>query len=719
MPAKLATHSRQPRQAKLHVLLAALLISTTPVGHAAVSDPVKTTIDDLRAAIHSATIHSTTTASKPPTLAREDFLRLPPISDVKLSPDGRKLVYRQRKPQQTDLMLQDLQTGNTTRLLADIRQLNVEWADAGQALWLADSDGLARYSLNEKRVKRLLKWDSKREQRWWGVDAAAPQYVLLREKIAVQGAWQYQASRVDADGKSELLLSASQPLRGVLLNHDGSLAYATVYDGPRYDTSVRRYRPNPNRVVTNAAASDGTEILRCTGAEQCSLLGHDEKRNTLWLLTHHGEDRSALKRWQPGHSKTGQWLTEHSDPMQLADVASVLWQPQRNDWLGIAYHPNRRHWYGRDAAHSKLLKALQQQLPDASLTLSASTDDNRWLVQAKHAQWEPDRYFLYLPASGSLQALFTEVQQQYRPFAAEQLSPAVPLHYRSRDGLLVHGYVYLPLGVNPATVPLIAHIHGGPFNRDRDHFNAIAQLLANRGYAVFTPNFRASTGYGQRHLHATNGDFGNAGVLNDIIDGLDFLLANGVGDRRKQAVSGHSFGGYASLLAISHYPDRFRYAVATAAPVDFNWVMQEIVDNGGSGLPPDSPPGDIYLSHHGLRFDDQKLREKMRRESPLAMLDKLQTPIYLWAGARDDRVPIKSLNHYAGEAKRLRKSVTLLTDPDAGHSPEKAVNLEALVYLHESSGARHFGGAVTAPSAQLERFLRANLRLKAEDVVLD
>jgi hypothetical protein len=143
--------------------------------------------------------------------------------------------------------------------------------------------------------------------------------------------------------------------------------------------------------------------------------------------------------------------------------------------------------------------------------------------------------------------------------------------------------------------------------------------------------------------------------------------------------------------------------------------MQEIVENGGSGLPPDSPPGDIFLSHHGVRFDDKALREKMRRESPLAMLSNLQTPFYLWAGARDDRVPVKSLSHYAGEAKRLRKSVTLLIDPEAGHSPEQAVNLEALVYLLESAGAHHFGGALTPQSTQLGTFLRVNLRLSADE----
>lgn len=713
---------RQPEVQQTRHRWLSMLLAMSSVG-AALSvqageqaTPEHATLTNLRRAITVAE-----SSSRPPTFARDRFLQAQPISDAKLSANARYLVYRLRLPQQSDLMLFEINTNRHRRLLADVRQLSVEWADAGNALWLADDNGLARYELSTGNVKRVLKWDAKRDQRWWGVDANAPQYALVREKMADNGSWQYRVLRVAKDGKTALLLSGRQPLRGVLLNRDGSLGYASVYDGAQYDTVIRRYHQNrsDNRNDPDGAAATGEDILRCTGTEQCGLLGHDEASQSLWLISHAGQDRSALQRWSRSDNGAPRWHVKHSDPAQLADVASVLWQNPARGWLAIAYHPDRRHWYGRDEVQTKALQTLQAQLPDASLTLSTSDDGACWLVQAKHAQWQRDRYFLYRPDSQVLQPLFTKLPDAQQALAADQLAPAVPLHYRARDGALVHGYVYLPRGRPTKTVPLIAGIHGGPFNRDRDHYDAIVQLLVNRGYAVFTPNFRASTGYGQRYLHAPSGDFSDATSLHDILDGMDFLLQHGVGDRQKQAVMGHSYGGYASLLAVSHAPARFRFAVASAAPVDFNWVMQEIIENGGSALPQDGPPGDIFMRHHGFRFEDKALREKMRRESPLAMIQHLQTPIYLWAGARDDRVPVKSLSHYAGEAKRSQKTVTLLIDPEAGHSPDNALNQEALVYLLESAGARHFGGALTPPSAQLETFLRANLRLNAEDVKLN
>jgi hypothetical protein len=143
--------------------------------------------------------------------------------------------------------------------------------------------------------------------------------------------------------------------------------------------------------------------------------------------------------------------------------------------------------------------------------------------------------------------------------------------------------------------------------------------------------------------------------------------------------------------------------------------MQQIIENGGSALPEDGAPGDIFMRHHGLRFDDLALREKMRCESPLATLASLRAPIYLWAGAKDDRVALKSLSHYSAQAKRLNKNVTLLIDPLSGHSPEVSLNLEALVYFIEAAAARHFSGAVTPPSTPLKAFLDKNIRLTAEE----
>ncbi len=697
------TGAKQPLGFLARVLQLSLLISVFLLpGTAATAEP--DLIDATRVALKAA-IQYNTGQRAPATLAREQLLLRSSISDIQLAPNGRYLSLRKRGTQQTDLLLQDLDTGQHTRILADLRQLDVSWSGDSQRLWLADDNGLAVFELRERVAKRILKWDRNRQQRFITVDLRAPRYAIIQEKVAHQGAWLYRYLLVDPSGKTQLLHEASQALRDVLLDANGALAYTAAYDGAQYDTVVRRH-----------TAAGVQELRRCVGIEQCRLLGYNASEQTLWLLSHHQENTLALQRWQ---ANSKQWQTVHRDPAGIADAVAVLWQHGTEEWLGIAYHRHHRQWFGNGATHAATLAALHEQLPDANLNLRSAADGKRWLVQARHASWQADRYYLYAPAQNVLTPLFESEQRSNALIAPTQLAAALPLSYRARDGMLLHGYVHLPRGVDLTKVPLIASIHGGPYNREQDHYDAIIQLLVNRGYAVFTPNFRASTGYGLRYMRAAQDDFGNGKVLGDIIGGLDFLLANGIGDQNRQAVIGHSFGGYASLLAVSHFPARFRFAVASAGPAEFTWSMQWIADNGGSAIPENGPPAELFFSHYGIQLADTTWQQTMRRESPLAQVAQLRAPLYLWAGAKDDRVPLKSISHYAGEAKRHDKALSLLIDPDAGHGPNSERGMEAIVYLIEAAAHRHFAGALTPPSAQLAAFLKQNMRIDSAGLLTE
>jgi dipeptidyl aminopeptidase/acylaminoacyl peptidase len=269
----------------------------------------------------------------------------------------------------------------------------------------------------------------------------------------------------------------------------------------------------------------------------------------------------------------------------------------------------------------------------------------------------------------------------------------------------------LPGGVAPERAPLIAWVHGGPITRAYDTYDPQLQLLVNRGAAVFVPNFRASTGYGRRYVLAANGDVGDGRVLADILEGLDFLLAEGIGDRARQGVMGMSFGGYASLLAVSHRPTRFRVAFAGIPPTEYGWTKAWQVEHDPDPTNADGPPLGVQFERRGFRYRDSAWRERMRRESPLAMLAALRTPVYLWAGVRDDRVPLRSVTHYVGQARRLGKPVTLMIDPDAGHGPGGPASADALLYLMELALHRHLGAPAPAVTADVRPVFERQLRV--------
>ncbi|MEQ1903637.1 MAG: prolyl oligopeptidase family serine peptidase [Pirellulaceae bacterium] len=657
---------------------------------AQVFDPVSATRDVLQEAKAQA-------ANQPRASLhdRETYLRHAEIVDVRLAADGLHLSFLRHGQAGFDVMLQNVTTGVETRIAAGLQRVDTAWSGDGSRLWFADEQGLAVVECADLSTKRIYKWDARRSQRLWTIDQRATQYAVIREKIVESGVEHYRYLSVDAQGKTRLLLEAEWPLRSILLNATGDLAFTAAFDGPGYETVIRQY-----------TAGQPSELLRCGNREEGRLVGYNEAKRTLWLLSRHDEDKLSLLCWS---GESGRWETIHRDPVGVVDVDALLWSAAREDWLAIAYHDARRCWYGNDDETSSQLIALKQLLPEANLQLSVTTDGQLWLVQAQQGDIAQDRYYLYHPDENRLQPLFASED------AAKNNSPSGvtmhPVSYRASDGMLLHGYVLLPGGIAPDTAPLIAWLHGGPISRMYDEYNGGIQLLVNRGYALFIPNFRASTGYGLDYVLAANGDVGNGRVLADIIEGMDFLLAEGIGDRDRQAAMGMSFGGYASLLAISHHPARFRFAFAGAPPTDYGWIKQWQAEHDNEALRPEGLPLKLRFPLLGFPFEDPAWREKMQRESPLAALPALQAPVYIWAGARDDRVPLKSIVHYVGDARRLDKPLCLLIDPDAGHSPESNLGIEASLYLIELAAHRHFGGELSAISTELQAFLDRNIRI--------
>lgn len=632
--------------------------------------------------------------ARPPStlIPRADFLQGPVISDVQLAADGRHVSFVRRRAGQYELWLRELRNGKEQRLLANSEGTDARWSGDGARLWLGDATGLAVYETAEGRARRIIKWQLLRQQKLWAVEKNAPEFAIVSEKIEQGGQWRYRYLSIDRQGRSRLLQDRKLPLRGALLDSTGGLKFSVGYEGSNYDSVVRHH----------AAGNSGQEILRCPGIERCLLIGNAGER--LWMLSHRGEPRLSVQEWAGGR-----WRTVQRDADNIADAGHVLWAGESQGWLAAAYHSDRLHWYGRDARVQRRLDALKAHLPTHNVELTSSADGRLWLVRARQAVEASDRYFIYTPAADRLQPLLASSQTSLGR-ASGQLARALPVRYRGRDGTRLHGYVYLPRGIAGKRMPLMAMLHGGPFKREYDEYNAAIQLLANRGNAVFVPNFRGSTGYGVDYVRSIQGGFGKGRVLNDIVDGLDALLGAGVGDPARQAVFGQSFGGYGSLLAVAHYPKRFAFAVASAAPVDFGWLARWTGNHDSTGFAADGPPAKVYFSHHNVPTSDPAWSERMRRESPLANIGSLRTPLYIWAGAHDDRVPLPSVVRYVAAGRARHNSIELLIDPDSGHSPTQLLNQEALVYLIESAASRYFGGPVSPPSPALREFIQRNLR---------
>ena len=173
----------------------------------------------------------------------------------------------------------------------------------------------------------------------------------------------------------------------------------------------------------------------------------------------------------------------------------------------------------------------------------------------------------------------------YTPRPALEGMPLAAMHpveIRSRDGLTLPSYLTLPPGADSnkdgkadRPVPMVLYVHGGPWARDGYGYNTAHQLLANRGYAVLSVNFRGSTGFGKDFVTASNLQWGRK-MHDDLLDATDWAVAQGVTTADKVAIMGGSYGGYATLAGVTMTPDRFACGVDIVGPSNLETLLKTI-----------------------------------------------------------------------------------------------------------------------------------------------
>ena len=233
--------------------------------------------------------------------------------------------------------------------------------------------------------------------------------------------------------------------------------------------------------------------------------------------------------------------------------------------------------------------------------------------------------------------------------------------YESRDGEYeLEGLLIYPTNYQQGTAyPLITVVHGGPeahyTNGWLTAYSMPGQMAAAKGYAVFYPNYRGSTGRGHKFAYSSQGDMAGK-EFDDIVDGVDALITKGIADKDRIGVTGGSYGGYASAWMSTYYSDRF------AAAVMFVGISNNISKWGTSDI-----PEELFLVHSRKRI--WKDWDGYLKRSPVYYVDRAQTPILIMHGANDPRVhPAQSMELYRHiKVRKPEVPVRLIYYPGEGH----------------------------------------------------
>jgi dipeptidyl aminopeptidase/acylaminoacyl peptidase len=241
------------------------------------------------------------------------------------------------------------------------------------------------------------------------------------------------------------------------------------------------------------------------------------------------------------------------------------------------------------------------------------------------------------------------------------------IRYKARDGLELDGLLVHPVGAKRGTaVPLIVMVHGGPESHYRNGwltwYSSPGQVAAGRGYAVFYPNYRGSTGRGVAFSRTSQGDMAGA-EFDDIIDGVDHLVAIGLADKKRVGITGGSYGGYAAAWGATVYTDRF------AASVVFVGVTDLVSKVGTTDI-----PVEMYRVHYAEKWPWEQWMRVLER-SPIFHAGKSKTPTLILHGEKDPRVdPGQGRELYRHLKLRGSAPVRLVTYPGEGHGNRRAAS---------------------------------------------
>ncbi len=625
-------------------------------------------------------------ASLPPLIDRELFFGNPEITSATLSPDGAYLAFVKPwkdtlnvwvKKREEPFEAARLLTAETARPIADYL-----WTRDGKyVVYVKDKEGDENFNAYavDPSAPPAPQSDAPPARDLTGLDGvqvhlyAAPKhepdilYIGLNDR---DKAWHDLYRLRISTGERTLMRQNTEQIAGWFFDLKGNLRLAF------------RVKDSGDQEILRVDPEQFTQVYSCSVFENAEPVRFHPDSRRVYLETNKGDtvDLTQLVLFDPA---SGDIEPVESDPLGRVDFGGCQFHEVTDELICTAYDDDRVRRYFRDKEFEADFRYLEEQLPNREVSFNSRTSDDRvWVVTAE-SDTEPGETYIFDRGSRKLEFQFRIREKLPRDAMAEMK----PLRYRSSDGLEIPAYLTLPRGLVPHRLPLLVVPHGGPWARDEWGYSEFAQFFANRGYAVLTPNFRGSTGFGKKFLNAGNGAWGRE-MQDDITWGVKHLVSEGIADPKRVGILGGSYGGYATLAGVAFTPDLYAAAVDIVGPSNLNTMLESIPAYWEAGrkllyarmADPGTPEGKRWLEER----------------SPLFSAEHIRTPLLVVQGANDPRVNRAEAEQIVIALRDRGFPVEYILAPDEGHGFARPVNNMAMFMAAEKFLATHLGGRYQA-----------------------
>lgn len=576
----------------------------------------------------------------------EDFFRNPEKSAFNISPNGSHLAYFSPYKRRKNIFVRNISTGETIRITNETeRDLGgFLWANENRILYMKDDGGdenFRLYGVNKDGTDKrdLTPYDGVTVQLIDDLEENKDHVLIGMNKNNPQLFDPYRLNINTGQLNQLAKNNPAAPVTHWMTDHEGRLRIAMRTEGGT--NTVLMYRDSESEEFHDVITTDFTE-------EMNPVFFDFEKSNVVYALSNLNRDKKVLVKFDMHAGKeVGDILYQHEN----VDLSGVYYSRKRKILTAITFVSNRVHRRFFDDRMKDIFEYLKNEIPGKEIAITSVDLEEQHFIIRTYSDRSLGAYYHFKYPENNLEKIV-----DVSPWIDEEdMRSMEPISYKSRDGLTIHGYLTLP-DDEKKQYPIIVNPHGGPWVRDSWGYNPEVQLLAAHGYGVFQMNYRGSTGFGKAFWKASFKQWGRK-MQDDITDGVQWLIKEGIADPDRIAIYGGSYGGYATLAGVTFTPDLYCCAIDYVGVSNLFTFMKTI--------PPYWKP--LLEMMYAMVGDPEKDEKEMRAASPIFHVDRITTPLLVIQGANDPRVNIDEADQIVEQLRAKGVNVPYMVKYDEGH----------------------------------------------------
>ncbi len=586
-----------------------------------------------------------------------DYFAKPKASSFSLSPNGKYMSYMENDAsgnKKRHVYIKEIATGKVNLAIEEKDELikDYGWINNERLFYAMDKGGDENFhvygvDIDGSNAKDLTPYDGVKADILDLLKDQKDYIIVSLNKNNPQVFEPYKLNIVTGEIKQLYTNDdPANPIQGYDFDKDGELrAFNKLKDGINVELYYKDLSSGKFNLIKTMNWDEGFGI---SGFDYAS-----DNKDQAYVVTNLDGDKTRIVLYDLKNGK----LIKEVFAQPNYDVSNMSRSRKRNYEIDyFSYNGEKNVVIPVSKSYKEFDQAAKKAFPNKEVARIDKDDNEDTYLVIVQSDKLYGTYYTYTTATKKFTLLYDLMPQ----LKEEDMAEMRPITFKSRDGLTLHGYITLPKAAQEGKkVPLIVNPHGGPQGiRDNWGFNPETQLFASRGYATLQVNFRISGGYGKAFLRAGFKQIGRK-AMDDVEDGVKYVIEQGWVDKNKIAIYGGSHGGYATLMGLIKTPDLYTCGV--------DYVGVSNIETFFSSFPEYWKPYTELIKAIWYDLDNPEEAKIAREVSPVFQVDKITKPLFVVQGANDPRVNISESDQIVEKLRAKGFEVPYMVKYNEGH----------------------------------------------------